>query len=480
MAQGTTSAATTSAAREAWLGKVRAVLKDAPFERLASRTVEGLLVLPLYSPGDAPVRAGPLLRANRGSEEPAWDVRAPVSHPDPAKANDQILEALGGGAASVLLSVDPSASSPEALGRTLNGVVIEAATIALDAGLRGPQTAQWLSDLAKGSPGARLAFHLDPLSAFAEAGSTPGPIERHIATAAETAARLAATYPTAGLVMASGRVAHEAGGSAAQELGLMAASALAYAKSLVAAGLGLERALSGVTLGVSADGEYFQTLAKVRAAREIWARLAAVCGCPLPARIEARSSRRMLSALDPWTNLLRLTAAGFGAAAGGADAIVLDGFTQAVGPPDGQAQRLARNIQLVLMEESHLGRVEDPAAGAWFVESLTRDLARQGWKQFQAIEARGGVVQALTSGFIAAGAAEVREAREAAVVEGAAPILGVTLFLDPAPRPVQTDETASQPTSDAPRLDGPDSRCPPLRPMRLAAAAEQVIADLEP
>ena len=459
-----------SASREQWLVKVRAVLKDAPFERLASRTVEDLLIRPLYGPGDAPERAGRQRRSIRADGEPAWDVRAPVAHPDPDRANDQVLEALAGGAASVLLSVHPGGAT--SLGRALDGVMLEAATVALDAGFEGAEAAEQLSELAKGSPTARLAFHLDPLSAFARAGASPGPIERCIEAAASAAARLARPHPVASLMLASGRTAHEAGGSAAQELGLMAASALAYAKALASAGLSLQEAFAGIVLGVSVDGEYMQTLAKVRAARDIWARITQACGIDAPARIEARSSRRMLTALDPWTNLLRLTAAGFGAAAGGADAVVLDAFTDAIGPPAVQARRLARNLQLVLMEESHIGRVEDPAAGAWFIEGLTRDLALQGWRQFQALEGRGGVVQALASGAVATEVRAVRLAREAAVAEGALSILGVTLFLDPDPKPADVDGSAR--IAPRPGADGA------LEPMRLSEAAELVTADLEP
>jgi hypothetical protein len=149
----------------------------------------------------------------------------------------------------------------------------------------------------------------------------------------------------------------------------------------------MAQAWGGIVLGLSADADYFATLAKLRAARLIWDRLTSACGVTVAARIEARSSRRMLTAQDPWTNMLRQTAAGVGAALGGADAIQLGCFTDALGRPTPFARRQSRNAQLVLMEESHLGRVADPAGGAWFLESLTDDLARRAWARFQAIEA---------------------------------------------------------------------------------------------
>ena len=190
----------------------------------------------------------------------------------------------------------------------------------------------------------------------------------------------------------------------------------------------------------------------------------------------------MLTAIDPWTNLLRLTVAGFAGAVGGADALVLGAFSDALGAPAERARRLARNTQLILAEEAHLGRAADPMAGAWAIESLTDQLARQGWSCLQAIERQGGLAAALSSGFVAAEIEGVRAARETAIGEGGLPILGVTRFPDPEPLPVEVEpapEGSATPLPDI-RLPGPDSRCPPLRPVRISALAEQALQGLDP
>jgi methylmalonyl-CoA mutase len=282
------------------------------------------------------------------------------------------------------------------------------------------------------------------------------------------------------MFLATGRAAHEAGGSAAQELGMMAASAVAYAKALVGAGLPLQPAFGAIVLGVCVDGEILTSIAKLRAAREIWARITGACGANTAARIEARSSGRMLTALDPWTNLLRVTAAGFAGAAGGADAIVLGSFTDALGAPDDRARRLARNIQLILQQECALGQVEDPAAGAWAFEALTDQLAREGWRAFQAIEADGGLAAALSSGRYAREIANAAAARQAAIADGEQNILGVTLYPDPSPRPIDVETGAgSGMAATDPRLPGPDSLCPALRPVRIAETAEMIAEELQ-
>ncbi len=448
-----------AATREDWLALVQRTLKDKDVASLTRRTADGLNIAPLYTQDDAP-EAARLAFGPRDPERP-WDLRATTAHPSPGAANAEILTDLDGGAASILVRIDPSGErgvavgSAEALARVLDGVILELAPVGLDAGFLGAQAADWLADAGKSSPTALLMFHLDPLSAFAEAGRSPGPIEAHLIACANAGARLSAAYPKASLFLASGRAVHEAGGGAADELGFMAASALAYAKALARAGLSLEDGFARITLGLSADAQYFKTIAKLRAARIVWERITQACGVEIPARIEARSSRRMLAAQDAWTNMLRLTIAGFGAATGGADAVVLGAFTDPLGLPSAFARRQSRNAQLVLMEEAHVGAVADPGRGAWFIEALTDQLARAGWASFQAIEAAGGVVQALEAGVVA----KDRGAETAQV--------GVTVFPNPndTPPAVETVRAADFALdAPSPRLPGPDSICPAVAP----------------
>ena len=451
-----------------WRVLVDKTLGESPFSSLEKATVEGLTIEPLYaaaSQAQAPARAVPTDRA--------WEVATLSAHPDAARANVEILADLRGGAAGAAVRIDPTGKTGVAVGsaadlaRVLEGVILEFAPVALDAGFLGPAAADWLGAAAKASPTALIRLHLDPLSAYAQAGASPGPIEAHLISAANVAARLAETYPLAQLFLASGRVVHEAGGGEAGEIAFAAAAAVAYAKALVRAGMPMADALSRITLGLSADADYFTTIAKLRAARAVWARIAAACGADPTARVEARSSRRMLTAKDAWTNMIRLTAAGFGAAVGGADTVLLGNFTDALGLPTEFARRQSRNTQLVLMEEAHVGRVADPAAGSGYVEALTDQMARAAWADFQAIERAGGLVAALASGHIAKGVAAAIAARPEPK------IIGVTAFPPAKETPVEVEVAAAKAVS-APqtRLPGPDSGCPPLTPMRISEAFE--------
>ena len=211
-----------------WRLLVDKTLGEAPFSSLERTTAEGLRIEPLYAPAassTAPARAAPADRA--------WEVATVTSHPDPVRANREILADLNGGAAAAVVRIDPTGKAGVAAGsaadleRVLDGVILELAPLALDAGFLGPQAADWLDAAAKSSPAALLRFHLDPLSAYAEAGASPGPVEAHLIAAANVAVRLAETYPKAQIFLASGRVVHEAGGGEALEIAVAAAAAVA-------------------------------------------------------------------------------------------------------------------------------------------------------------------------------------------------------------------------------------------------------------
>ncbi len=455
--------------RGAWLALVERTLKGAPLASLTRHSLEGLAIEPLYAAAAAPALA---------LAEPGWDVRIPVRSADPADANTEALEALEQGGRSLMIVVDPTGKNGVAIGsaddlvRVLDGVLLDAAAVALDAKFLGARAADWLGAAAKGAPAAQLSLHLDPLSALAEAGASPGPIEAHLIACASVGARLADPYPRASLFLASGRVAHEAGAGEAAEVALAAASALAYAKALARAGLSVADAFDRIVLGLSVDADAFLGIAKLRAARRVWARLATACGAAPVARIEARSSARMLTRADPWTNMIRLTAAAFAGAVGGADALALGAFTDALGAPTPFARRQSRNIQLVLSEEANLGRVVDPGAGSGYVEALTDEIARAAWADLQRIEAAGGVIRALEDGLVADIVQSARQELQRRIKAREVKLLGVTDFPAEGGRP---PETAAPPSGAAsapdPRLPGPDGRCPQLTPISLEALA---------
>jgi methylmalonyl-CoA mutase len=456
-----------------------------PLASIRSRIDDDYPIDPLYYPDNS---APPLTlrRATPTDPDRPWDTRSLIYDPDPAHANELALSELNGGASSLTVGFHLGASwgflitKRDELARVLDGVLLDVAPVALDADELGAEAAQWLGDLAKGAPAAPLAFNLDPLGVFASDGRSSAPMTTIIDRDAHVAGELAQAYPKASLFLASGAPIHESGGSIGQELGFALACALAYAKALAATGMPLHQAFSGVTLCLVADADYFTTLAKVRAGRALMARLAAACGVDIAPRVEARSSRRMLSAVDPWTNLLRLASACAGAAMGGADIVQLDPFTFQASYMNGGrasdlARRQARNIQLVLMEESRLGGVADPAAGSWFLESLSDTLARFGWVYFQWIEGQGGALAALKGGELHKRVSVVLKERWRALGAREACIVGVTDFIDLDGAKAEIppwDREVGRKAPPKPKLRGERDDCTCFVPCSLAEAFE--------
>jgi methylmalonyl-CoA mutase len=227
---------------------------------------------------------------------------------------------------------------------------------------------------------------------------------------------------------------HEAGASEAQELGAALATAVAYLRALEAQGLSLAEARDAIAFTLVADTDEFLTVAKLRAARLLWNRVQQACGlAPKPATIHVETAWRALTRRDPHVNLLRGTIAAFSAGVGGADSLTVLPFTAALGLPDAFARRVARNTQLILLEESNLWRVADPAAGAGGFEALTQALCEQGWSRFQDLERertddQQGMLAGLINGHVQQGLARERVASAKAVATRRIPITGTSEF----------------------------------------------------
>ena len=224
---------------------------------------------------------------------------------------------------------------------------------------------------------------------------------------------------------------HDLGASDAQELGYSLAVGATYLRTLTEAGIGIDDALGLIEFRYAATAEQFPTVAKLRAARRLWARVAELSGASPEAagqRQHAVTSRPMMSAYDPWVNMLRTTVAAFAAGVGGADAVTVLPFDAALGAPDAFARRIARNTSSLLVSESHVAKVADPAGGSYAVERLTADLAEAGWGELGRIEEAGGIDAALADGSLRARVDEVVARRDDQVAHRTRPLTGLSEF----------------------------------------------------
>jgi methylmalonyl-CoA mutase len=438
-----------AASREAWRRLVEGVLKGAAFDaRLVAKTYDGLTIEPLYGrKADARPVAGRTPRT-------AWWIAQRVDHPDAAAANAEALHDLENGATALSLVFAGSvgaygyglAADEETLARALAGIHLDAGiALDLDAGACHPGKAVAALAQRSGIAAAttNIRFGYDPIGAAASSGASPSPWGDLAGAFATTIGDLAAQGFRGPFACADGRLIHNAGGSEAQELAYALAVAVDYLRALEARGIALDAARAMIYFRLAADVDEFLTMAKFRALRTLWARAEDACGlAPAPCFVAAETAWRMMTRRDPYVNMLRATIAVVGAGLGGGDAITVLPFTMALGLPDRFARRIARNTQLVLLEESNLAKVADPAAGAGGIEDLTDKLCRAAWAAFQEIEAAGGAWAALQQGLIQSKVAAVRAAREAAVARRKDAITGTSDFPDLAEAPVAVLEVA--------------------------------------
>lgn len=440
-----------AAAHEQWQRLVEGVLhksgKDvsgpAAEEALSTALEGGLTTRPLYTARDSAPDPGypgfaPFVRGGRAEANSVggWDVRQRYA----AIGDGTVLADLENGVTSLWLVLGEGGFPVDSLGRALDGVYLDLVSVALDAGAEVEPAARELLRLYEergvAPEAARGTFGADPLGHEARTRET-----FDFAPVAVLAAECAQTYPGLRALTVDALPYHEAGGSAAQELGCALATGVAYLRELTAAGLSAEQACSQLEFRYSATADQFLTIAKLRAARRLWARVAEVSGAAGAAAPpqHAVTSPVMMSRRDPWVNMLRTTVATLAAGVGGADSVTVLPFDHALGLPDAFARRIARNTSTILIEESHLSRVIDPAGGSWYVERLTDELAHAGWEFFQEIERTGGMAAALRSGRIGQELADTWAARSAKLAKRREPITGVSEFPDLGERPVERE-----------------------------------------
>jgi len=473
---------------ESWRKLVEKALQGADFDRkLVTRTADGLHINPLYTRADAlPAAqaavpgAAPFTRGTKArSEGLGWHIHQRVVAPDAGIANEVILEELEGGASGVVLQIAGpgqtgiAIASASDMAAALAGVYLDYASVQLRGGVRGPEAARHFLGalkLLKVKRGEALSFlNVDPIGTLARFGSAGAPVEAAIAAAVQLAGEARASGANVATVLVDATAPHEAGASEAQELAYLAATLAAYLRAFEAAGVVPSQAFAQIAFAISVDTDLFLGAAKVRAARTLIARIAEACKAPAATmHITAVTSERMMAKRDPWTNMLRTTAACAAAAFGGADAVTVLPYTWALGAPDRFARRVARNAQLVLQEESSLGRVTDPVGGSWYVEKLTAELAAKAWALFQDIEGKGGIVGALASGALRDEIARVAQARAKAIATGRMELTGVSVF------PLFGDDGVKVEALAAPAPVTGKAEVRPLTPHRLSEAFEDL------
>ncbi len=422
-------AAAWEAATAAVLRKARRLGDDAPdsdvWAALSRTTLDGIDVAPIGQRSDL----DGLTTSGRPSRTGAWDVRTQVEVVDAKAANEAVLQDLENGATSLALHLSEGTEHDWAA--LLDGVLLDLAPVVLDR----PSTEQVeaFADFLEGVEGAlhpatNLSFDLQTIEML------PFRVREDGVTARDLFAPVARRGFQLGVraLVVDGTALHDQGASDAQELGWAIATGVAYLRLLDDAGFSAEQGARLLEFRLAATDEQFPTIAKLRAARRLWARVLEASGVEGGASgemaLHAVTSRPMTSKQDPWVNMLRGTIAAFAAGVGGADAVTVVPFDERLGVPDALGRRIARNTSSLLIEESHVAAVTDPAGGSYAVEKLTDDLAVAGWAELGRIEAAGGALADEARAGVKERSRAVRAARDAQVADRSRPLTGVSEF----------------------------------------------------
>jgi len=460
-----------AADRSRWLALVEKALAGAPYdETMVGRSDDGLPLEPL-----ARRRLDPVPLARRRSASP-WAIVQRCDDTDPARANRQALDDVANGATGLALVFEGAPNAfgyglpdhPDTLERVLDGVPLDRIHLRVDAHpssrVMADHLVAFLTKRRADPSKAGISLGIDPAAIFAGTGRLRMSIEALQASMPQSLAHFFAMGVPGILLEADGRVFHNAGATEAQELGAMLAGAVAHLRLFQEARQALIYAAPYIGFALSVDQDQFLSVAKIRALRLLWQRTQEVVPIkPARGMIHAETSYRMVSALDPETNILRATLAAFAAGVGGADSISVLPHTIAHGLPEAFARRVARNTQLVLAAESHIDFVADPVAGSGGIEALTDALCEAGWDEFQRIEKEGGLLRSLAAGALQSRILEARARRAADYKSGKRAIIGTTLFparaeqpvdiLSTSPRPLPTDGIVFCQRLDSARID---------------------------
>lgn len=452
---------------DAWKTLVEAELKGAPFDRrMVTETVEGIVLRPIYRAEDAAglAHAGsmpgfpPYVRGARagGYLDRPWDVSQEIAASSPAEFNDAARSGLGRGLTALNMVLDRatrngadpdwaeaadvgagglSLASLDDLDRALEGIDLETTPLFIRSGASGMPAAALLVALARRRGDdvrcLRGCVEVDPLGVLAHEGRLAQSLAGAYREMASLTSWGVVHAPRLQTICVHSRAWHEAGGHAVQELAFSLATALEYVRAMGKAGLGIEEVAPRLRFAFTVGSRYFVEIAKLRAARLLWARMASVLGGAAEAQrttLHVRTAHFNKTVFDPYVNMLRTTVEAFAGVVGGCDSMQVGAFDEVIRSPDDVSLRVARNQQLVLREECHLTRVIDPAGGSWYVESLTDALARRAWELFQEVEKRGGMAEAMRSGWPQLEVARVAQGRLQAVARRRESVVGTNAY----------------------------------------------------
>ncbi|MBQ6807726.1 MAG: acyl-CoA mutase large subunit family protein [Firmicutes bacterium] len=454
---------------EQWKEAAVETLKGAPFEKkLLTKTYEGITLEPLYTEESAAAFAQQLsfpgsedfLRGVKTSgyiAEP-WAVAQAVDAACPKEANAMLKQELERGANAITLDMRgpvriQDLADLEALLQDIRlcetalNVYCGASALPMLGMLKArADKAGFKMEAYKGCVGA------DPIGEYALNGKSDAKIECYIKQMAAAIRAAEENAPGLKTIFIQGSVYHNGGANAVQEVAASMATAIAYIDALMEEGLSIEQIAKQIRFGFSLGANFFMEIAKLRAARMVWAQIVkAYGGSDEAAKIDVAASTSAFTATvyDPYVNILRATTQAFSGVVGGISELTVTPFDAAVRPSDELSRRIARNIQVMMREEFNLTSPVDPAGGSWYVETLTGQLAEAIWGKMQQIEADGGILAVLANGSLQDEVAAVLADRFKKLATRADKAVGSNMYANMSEKPLEKPCCCCAPKAEA-------------------------------
>lgn len=421
---------------EEWREKILIDLKGKPFENLVKENFEGIEVKPDFTQEDIQSNEGIPGKApfSRGvkTENNSWEIAQLFEKESSKELNTALLEALNRGVTAIRLGKESQAD----LNTTLTNVLPQYISTYFEHHDNLEEAFTEFYNIVKNSgaepTAVKGAFLNDPLGSWLITGKWNETEKTDLKKAIRLTESIDSALPSFRSFHVNGQYFHNAGGTATQEVAFALAQAHEYLVLMLENGWSIDDASAKIQLTLAAGTNYFMEIAKFRAVRLLWSKIVAEYKpkheCSHALFVSGESSKWHSTIYDPYNNMLRGTAEAMAASIGGANCITILPFDDSYAESNEFSERISRNIQLVLQEESYLDKIIDPSAGSYYIEYLTDQLALKAWNMFQEVEAMGGFIAAARKSFIQDEIGKIAKQKVELVNEGKLVVLGVNTY----------------------------------------------------
>ncbi|MBP2240802.1 methylmalonyl-CoA mutase [Cytobacillus eiseniae] len=429
---------------DAWKQKAEETLKGKPVESLSKITYENIQLKPLYSketvdqkglneyPGYPDFRRG---SEKFGNVSDNWKIAQKLRAENAELLREKLLQAIDRGQTAISLCVEGLPLSD--MDKLIAGIYTNY-PFCIDT---DKYQNDLLNHLAKLADAKQISGYIaaDPVAGIIlnRSASSLTEIYDKWVTTIQLADQ---SMPKLRTILIDTTVYHNGGANAVQELAISLATGVHHIQQLIERGIRLETILSKMVFKFSIGANFFMEIAKLRAARLLWGKVAEAYGAKPEDQkmvISAETSSFTKTAYDPYVNILRAGNESFAAVLGGIQYLHVSPFNDPEGNSTPFSERIARNTQLILKEEAHLKNIIDPAGGSWYVESITNDLAVNAWELFLQMEEKNGIVEALSAGWLQEQIAEVMEKRKEDIFTRKQSLIGTNIYANLADKPLQ-------------------------------------------